>query len=410
MKILIVSQYFWPEGFRINALVKSLVERGIEVDVLTGKPNYPEGNIYKGYKAWGIKLESWYGANIYRVPLFPRGNKNVIYLALNYLSFMLSGCFFGPWLLRNKKYDIVFAYSLSPILLAIPGILMSRIKRTPFILWLQDLWPESLSATGNIKNSFVLKIVSWVVAWIYRRSDLILIQSHAFKKAVERITPDRKLEYYPNSVDPSFALPPDPQIKLPSVKAFDSGFSVVFAGNVGVAQSVETLVAAANILRDYDQIHFVIFGKGSRWEWLKNEVGRCQLNNVHLLGQFPEETMPGLLQQAGALLVTLTDQPIFALTVPNKIQAYMAAGRPILACLNGEGARLVEDANAGLVIAAEDGSGLAHAVLRLYQMPANERDVLGVNGRNYFYQHFDHEILVDSLISTMKQVQKAKVN
>jgi glycosyltransferase involved in cell wall biosynthesis len=185
---------------------------------------------------------------------------------------------------------------------------------------------------------------------------------------------------------------------------------VVFAGNVGVAQSVETLVAAANILRDYDQIHFVIFGKGSRWEWLKNEVGRCQLNNVHLLGQFPEETMPGLLQQAGALLVTLTDQPIFALTVPNKIQAYMAAGRPILACLNGEGARLVEDANAGLVIAAEDGSGLAHAVLRLYQMPANERDVLGVNGRNYFYQHFDHEILVDSLISTMKQVQKAKVN
>jgi glycosyltransferase involved in cell wall biosynthesis len=131
---------------------------------------------------------------------------------------------------------------------------------------------------------------------------------------------------------------------------------------------------------------------------------------VHLLGQYPEETMPGLLQQAGALLVTLTDQPIFALTVPNKIQAYMAAGRPILACLNGEGARLVEDANAGLVITAEDGSGLAQAVLSLYQMPETERAILGENGRNYFYQHFDHETLVDSLISSMKKVQQTKVN
>jgi glycosyltransferase involved in cell wall biosynthesis len=172
----------------------------------------------------------------------------------------------------------------------------------------------------------------------------------------------------------------------------------MFAGNVGVGQSVEVILDAATLLLDYPDICFVVFGNGSRWEWMRNEVESRGLTNVHLMGRFPVESMPGLMKKASALLVSLADEPILALTVPNKVQAYMAAGRPILACLNGEGARLVTEACAGLTIAAEDAEALAAATLKLYQMPCAEREVFGVNGRNYFHKHFDHEYLTDELV------------
>ena len=410
MKVLIVSQYFWPESFRINALVKSLVEQGLEVDVLTGKPNYPEGAIFEGYKAWGTQKEVWCGATIYRVPLFPRGRNSAIRLALNYLSFMLSGVVLAPWLFRHKKYDIVFAYSVSPILLAIPGILISRLRHIPFILWLQDLWPESLSATRYVENKIALGMVEEVVGWIYRRCDLILIQSRAFRSAVKRINSNVRVSYYPNSVDPSFSLPPNPKIELPNIEAFKLSFTVVFAGNVGAAQSVSTIIQAANILRKYTKIQFVVIGQGSKWKWLEAEIQRLELTNVFLPGRFPEDVMPGLLQQADALLVTLTNEPIFTLTVPNKIQAYMATGRPILACLNGEGARLVEEAGAGFAINAEDSQGLADAILRLYEMDPGERAAFGNNGRKFFHKNFDHDVLVKALIDIMQNILEKKVS
>ena len=184
MKVLVVSQYFWPEGFRINEVVRSLVEEGVEVDVLTGKPNYPEGVIFNGYRAGGCQVEAWAGATVYRVPLFPRGARGALRLALNYLSFVASGLIFGPWLLRKRQYDVVFVYGLSPILLAIPAIFLAWIKRRKLIVWVQDLWPESLSATGYVRNASVLRSVEWVVRWIYRHTDLLLVQSRAFEAPV----------------------------------------------------------------------------------------------------------------------------------------------------------------------------------------------------------------------------------
>jgi glycosyltransferase involved in cell wall biosynthesis len=398
MRILVVSQYFWPEGFRINDLVKSLVERGIEVDVLTGKPNYPEGLVFDGYRASGCKTELWSGANIFRVPLFPRGKNSSIRLALNYLSFIVSGVIFGPFLLRNRKYDVVFVYGLSPILLAIPAIFIAWLKRKKLIVWVQDLWPQSLSATGYINSILFLRCVEVIVRWIYRHTDLLLVQSRAFEAAVSELAPGKPVIYYPNSVDSSFAIPSDSNSKQTKIEALENGFPVIFAGNVGAAQAVECIADAAVMLKEMTQIQFVVFGNGSKWLWLKDRVAELGLTNIHLAGRLPIEAMPEYLQKAEVLLVTLSDKPIFALTVPNKIQAYMATGRPIVASLNGEGARLVVESGAGISSPAEDSGALAKAILALYEMTAEQRREIGENGKIYYRNHFDHEVLVDQLI------------
>lgn len=402
MKVLVVSQYFWPESFRINEVVQSLVEKGVEVDVLTGKPNYPEGQIFSGYCATGCQVESWSGAGLYRVPLFPRGARSAWRLATNYLSFIVSALIFGSWLLRKRKYDVVFVYAPSPILQAIPAVVLAWLKRCKLIVWVQDLWPESLSATGYVKGRFTLQMVESIVRWIYRHTDLLLVQSRAFEPRVAALAPGRPIAYYPNSVDSAFCQPPLPDVALPDVPAMEDGFSVVFAGNVGVGQAVEVIVEAATLLKDVPELRFVVFGQGSRWEWMREQVATRGLANLHLPGRFPVNTMPGLMQKAGALLVSLADQPIFALTVPNKVQAYMAAGRPILASLNGEGARLVREAGAGLSVPAEDAEALAAAALQLFRMSADERAKMGANGRRYFLEHFDHDCLVDQLNEYLK--------
>jgi len=404
--VLIVTQYFWPESFSINALVKSMVKKGLEVDVLTGKPNYPEGAIFTGYRAWGCQRDQWANATVYRVPLLPRGVRSTWRLALNYLSFVVMGLVFGPWMLRGRGYDAILVYAPSPILQAIPAIFLGWLKRTGVMVWVQDLWPDSLAATGYVRNPRVLRVVEWVVRWIYRHTDLLLVQSRAFEAPVAALAPGKPIAYYPNSVDATFAEPPSPDVALPDVPALDEGFAVVFAGNVGAGQAVEVMVEAAALLKDVPQIRFVVFGQGSRWDWMREQVQARGLTNLHLPGRFPGNTMPGLMQKAGALLVTLADEPIFAMTVPNKVQAYMAAGRPILACLNGEGARLVAEAQAGLSVPAQDAKALAAAVLQLYRLPAEERAQFGANGRRYFKAHFDHDKLVDELMAHLRAMSK----
>jgi glycosyltransferase involved in cell wall biosynthesis len=402
MKVLIVSQYFWPEDFRINDLALSLTEKGLEIDVLTGKPNYPQGTVYPGYKTWGCKREQWNKVTIFRVPLVARGNRSALRMALNYLSYIVFGTLLGPWLLRKRGYDVIFVYGMSPILQAIPGLVLGWLKRCPVIVFVQDLWPESLVATGYVRNQRILKQVARVVHFIYRHSDLLLVQSKAFIAPVVSSAAGCPVLYYPNTVTSQFLDPPP--MELPSVPALEQGFSVVFAGNVGTGQAVETIVQAAELLKGHPDIRFVVFGNGSRWEWMRDECKARGLTNLHLPGRFPIDTMPGLLRKASALLVTLTDQLIFEATIPSKLQAYMAVGQPILACLNGEGARLVLEAGAGLVAPAEDAVALAGATLELYKMSPAERAVLGANARSYFKAHFDHEVLIEELIDYLKKV------
>ena len=405
MRILIVSQYFWPESFRINDVAKSLSDKGIEVEVLTGKPNYPRGEIFPGYRARGCQRETHQSININRIPLLARGGGGSR-LALNYLSFVVSGLMFAPWILRKKEFDVIFVYAPSPILQAIPALFLGWLKGCPVVLWVQDLWPESLSATGHVHNQTVLKLVEYVVRFIYRHTDLLLVQSRAFEEPVRALASDTPIAYYPNSVDDTFASPVTGE--TPRVADLGEGFSVMFAGNIGVAQAVGVMVEAASLLKEHADIHFVVLGDGSCREEMLKEVQQRGLTNLHLPGRFPVETMPGFMQKASALLVTLADQPIFAATVPNKVQAYMAAGRPIIACLNGEGARLVVEAGAGLATPAEDAKALADTILRLYGLSPSERKKKGDNGRRYYQEHFDHDRLVDQLIGHLQAVSQCR--
>jgi glycosyltransferase involved in cell wall biosynthesis len=402
MRLLVVSQYFWPESFRINDIVRSLTKKGHMVDILTGKPNYPEGIIYPDYRSWGCQVEAWQGMKIYRVPMTARGSRSTLRLTLNYLTFVVSGLVFAPWMLRKKKYDVIFIDAPSPIFQAIPASFLGWLKCCPVALWVQDLWPESAQATGYIRSAWALKFLENLVRFVYRHTDLLLVPSRAFQSPVAALAQGKMIVYHPNSVEARFYNPP--VVTLPDIPGLADNFSVLFAGNVGVGQAVEVIVDAAEKLRGHPDIHFVVLGKGSRWDWLREQVKMRGLTNLQLAGQYPVETMPGLMRQASVLLVTLANQLIFAATVPNKIQAYMAVGRPIVACLNGEGARLVTEANAGFAVPAEDATALANAVLKLYAMSAEEREIIGKNGRTYYREHFDHDRLMQQLIDYLHEL------
>ena len=404
MRTLIVSQYFWPESFRINDVAKTLVEKGIEVEVLTCKPNYPSGKTLLGYPAWKCQQEIHEGAQIHRIPFIPRGN-SAWRLGLNYLSFIISGLFFTPWMLRDKNFDVIFVYAPSPILQVIPAIFLGWLKGCPVVLWVQDLWPDSLSATGYVQNRVLLKLVELVVRFIYRHVDLVLVQSRAFEAPVRALAAGTPIEYYPNSVADAFTMAITNEV--PIIPGLGEGFTVMFAGNIGMAQAVGVIVEAASLLKNYRDIHFIVLGDGSSRQWMLKEAEKRSLKNLHLLGRFPIETMPGFMQKASALLVTLTDQPIFAATVPNKVQAYLAVGKPIIACLNGEGARLVVEAGAGLASPAEDAKALAETILQLYSLTPVERKNMGENGRQYFQKHFNHDHLVDQLIGYLQSVSQS---
>lgn len=402
MKILIVSQYFWPENFRINTVARKLADAGADVEVLTGKPNYPVGQVFPGYKTWGCTEEVYQGIPVYRIPLVGRG-RHVFRLALNYLFFVFSGLLFAPWMLRGRQYDVIFVYAPSPILQTIPAIFLGWLKRAPVILWVQDLWPESMAATGYVSNRLILKWVGWVVRRIYRHTDLLLVQSPAFIKPVSDLAPGKTVLYYPNSVDEEFSVS-EAQPPTPNIQWLGDHFNVMFAGNIGTAQAVEVIVEAATLLKNYSEIKFVVVGDGSRREWMQQMVSELGLQNLILPGRFPPEDMPALMQKASVLLVTLSNRDIFKATIPSKIQSYLAAGRPIVASLNGVGSSLVADSGAGLSVPAEDGEALANAVLKLYRMCAQERDEMGRRGREYYEAHFSHEILISQLIGHFNSV------
>lgn len=405
LRVLLVSQYFWPESFYINAVARRLARKGHQLEVLTGKPNYPAGCFLPGYQGGGCQEEYYDGVRIQRVPMLARG-RGALRLVANYLSFVFSGLIFGPLLMRGRRFDVIFVYAPSPILQALPAIFLGWLKCRPVVLWVQDLWPDSLSATSYVRNPLALSMVARVVRFIYRHVDLLLVQSHSFCQSVGRMAPATPVVYYPNSVEDVMDAESG-QAPLP-VDAGMEGFCILFAGNIGRAQAVHVILDAAERVRDLADVRFVVVGDGSCRDWMLAEVDRRGLRNVVLPGRFPVENMPAFMARADALLVTLSDQEVFRQTVPSKVQSYLAAGRPILASLNGEGAELVVSASAGLHSAAEDGRGLAENVRRLWTMPEEQRAVLGANGRRYYERHFALDLLMDELVGHLGSVGVSK--
>ena len=394
MKVLVVSQYFWPETFRVTEVAQSLQALGHEVIVLTGQPNYPDGKILPGYRAASLRTEFHAELVIFRVPLFARGHGNAVRLLLNYLSFVFSAAVFGPWLLRGRGVDVVFVYAPSPILQAIPAICLALVKGAKLVTWVQDLWPESLSATGFVHSPKILGVVAAVVRWIYRKNDLLLVQSQAFVAPVLKLAGGTPVAYHPNPGELSFSMPDAGQ---QSTLQFEPGFNVVFAGNLGTVQALDAVLAAAYLLRNEKDVRFVLVGSGSRGEWLQQEVSRLGLQNITMPGRFPPSDMPGILAKASAVLVSLVKDPIMSQTVPSKVQAYLAAGKPIIASLDGEGARVVMESGAGLACPAEDAQALADAVLRLRDAPQEELHQMAQRGLIYYAQHFEPTLLAKRL-------------
>lgn len=391
MRLLIVTQYFWPETFIINDLVKSLVSQGHTVEVLTGKPNYPDGLVFAGYSATGCTEERFEESSVrvVRAPLRPRQGGGGRNLSLNYLSFAVNGLRYFHRSVAGRSFDTVLVFAPSPITAVIPAIYLKWRLKAHLAVWIQDLWPESLSATGFIRNRGLLGMVGWLVRSIYACSDTLLVQSRAFRGPVTRYARPDKIVYYPNSYRDTPL--PTTRAEMPRGlrEGMEHGFNVVFAGNLGTAQSVETLVRAAERLQHLRAVRLVLVGSGSKLDWIVQQKAEKGLDNLILTGRFSSSEMPRFFIKAAGLLVTLKQDEIFAFTVPSKIQAYLAAGRPIIAALNGEGARVIEDAGAGLTCPAEDAVGLARCIEQLYHMPLVEREKMGQAGRAYFLEHFE---------------------
>ena len=406
MRLLIVTQYFWPEDFRINDLAGELVRRGHQVTVLTGLPNYPDGRIFREYRADPRRFAHYRGARIVRVPLIARGSGGVRLIA-NYASFALSGCLIGLWKLRGRDFDAIFAYEPSPITVGIPAAFMRAVKGAPMTLWVLDLWPETLRAIGVIRAQTIIRLIGKLVSGIYGRCDLILAQSKSFVPQIKnRCTrAAARVEYFPSWAESIFDSPDDSEaLELPPKNA---KFDVMFAGNIGDAQDFPAILAAAERLRDRTEVRWLIVGGGRAADWVADEIVRRRLQgSVLMLGRHPVERMPAFYRRADVMLVTLKDEPIFAMTIPGKLQSYLVAGVPIVGMLNGEGARAIEAAGAGIVCAAGDDEALSRAIVEMFRKPADERIAMGACGRTYGHREFGRERLMDKLENWLMTVTK----
>lgn len=402
MRILVVSQYFWPENFRINDLVREWIARGHQVTVLTGRPNYPGGAIFPEYLDNPDSFAQFDGVQVYRVPILARASGSLC-LMLNYLSFALSASLFGPWKLRDCNPDVIFVFEPSPVTVGLPAVLLGRLKDCPVVFWALDLWPETLSAVGVIRHPKALDAVARVVRFIYNRCTLVLGQSRSFLPSIARHCDDpSKVRYFPSWAEDVFQNQVDEAMK--ETPPAPGTLSILFAGNVGDAQDFPAILDAAERLKHRDDIRWMIVGDGRRSTWVAEQVqARGLQQKVLLLGRFPVEQMPVFYAKADALLVSLKKDPTFSMTIPGKVQSYLVAGRPIIGMLDGEGADVIKQAGAGMVCPAGDSAALAEAIQRFVETSPEERRQMGERGQAYAKAEFDRNTLVSRLLNLLEE-------
>ena len=398
MKIIFVCQYFYPEVFRGNDIAFHWAEKGHDVHVVTGIPNYPDGVFHKGYGLFKKRHELVKGVRVTRLPIIPRGN-NKIMLMMNYFSFLVVAWVYMLFHAMFHKYDRVFVQQLSPVMMSAPGVLYKRIRKVPLYTWVLDLWPESLAAAGGISNRPVLAFFRHYVKSEYKHSDKILVSSRSFVKSIiEYGDYGDKLIYFPQWGDGAAGTIAAPA----ATPAIPDGFKLMFAGAVGEAHGFECTMQAALLTKSNRNIKWIIVGDGRKLDWVKHFVSENGLEEtVYTLGRFPAETMPWFFKQADVMLVTLNDDPLFSLYAPAKISSYMAAGKPIVAVLNGEGAEVIREADCGWSVPAGDAAKLAELVKRLSE---SDRTVLKTKGRNaseYYNEFFSKEKCLMHLDSIM---------
>lgn len=397
MRVLLVTQYFYPENFKSNDVAFELARRGYDVTVLTGLPNYPGGKVFDGYGIFRKRKETINGVKVLRTLVVPRGKGGGARLALNYMSWAFIASVWAFFMSLFNRYDAVIVHETSPITQGFPALAVKWMRRVPMYFWVLDLWPESLQAAGNINNRHVLGFFAWVAKLMYRNSEKILISSRGFRESIlDKGDFEDKLVYFPNWAEDVFAASPDVQ-----VPALPDGFKVMFAGNVGEAQDFDNVLRAAMLLKGTG-VRLIILGDGRKKAWADSFVAENGLEDVvFMMGRHPLETMPAFFSQADVLFLSLKNDYIFSLTAPAKLQAYMASGKPVLAMVDGEARNLIDDAECGLSCAAGDYKAFAQCVQNLKSMSDDERDEMGRNGKKYFDKYFRKDKCMDSLCNLL---------
>ena len=400
LRVCFFTTYFYPEDFKGNDIAFELSKRGYSITVITGIPNYPSGKFFKGYSLFKKRHELINDVEVIRLPLIPRGNGRSIRLAFNYLSYLFSTFIFTFFFSFRKRFDVVFVQQLSPFFVAIPAALMSRRQNIPLYLWVLDLWPESVQAAVGFSNHFLLSILNKMVIGIYKKCSKILIGSEGYEKSIiHKGNFADKLVYFPNWAEDisKNTVTLDINTIFPFSSFSKDNFILLFAGNIGESQNLDKLIEAANLTKNYPEIKWVFLGDGRYRHILEAIVAEYNLDEiVYFPGRFPIDTMPVFMERADILLVSLKDEFIFNLTVPSKVQFYMAQSKPILGMLNGDGADLIRTSQCGYCVPAGDYRSFSEIVKQIYKKK-DELKILGRNGKNFYDRYFQKNLRIDQL-------------
>lgn len=392
--ILVVSQYFYPEQFRINDICQEWVKRGFKVTVITGIPNYPEGKYYEGYGISKKRKETWNGIDIIRIPLIPRG-KSKIGLVCNYLSFPVSGFIWN--LLSNIKADYVFNFETSPMTQTLIAVWYAQKHKVPCYLYVQDLWPEAVETVTGIHNPFIIKPLDTMVRYIYKHCDKIFCTSPSFVRDICKRGVDKKKVYYWPQYAEEFYRPAEKH-SVPEIENDDS-FKIIFTGNIGYAQGLDTIPKAAKILKSKGaNVKFYIVGDGRYKQELIKEISYAGVEDmVLLIGRHPAKRIPEFLACCDVAYVSFMNDSLFSKTIPAKVQSYMACGMPVLAASEGETNRIVQKADCGLCSRIGDEVSLAENVEKMMSMEIAELERMGKNAREFCNRYFSKKVLMDQM-------------
>ncbi|MCR4562896.1 MAG: glycosyltransferase family 4 protein [Bacilli bacterium] len=395
MKILVITQYYWPENSRVTDIAESLQKEGNEVTVLTGLPNYPQGYIYEGYKKGENRIQEHNGVHIVRAKLIER-RRDTLHRLLNYYSFPHYASKLAKKL--PDDFDVVLAVEESPIMLVKPAIVYAKKYKKPLIMYEMDLWPESLLAGGVTKKSFIYKHYKKVSAKIYSQFDKIIVSTKEHIPYIKELPgcKDLDIEYLAQYADTIF--------EESEFGGEDNGVvDLMFAGNIGKAQSVDTIIRAAALLKEKPGFKFHIVGSGSELENIKKLATELKTDNVAFYGQRPLEDMPGLYKIADLMLVTLEDKPYANMTIPGKVQTYMAVRKPIIGAINGSCANFIKNNNVGFACPSGDSESLANLIKNLN---LKELQVIGEHSKNVYFDKYSKSIFMNKLISTLESMKK----
>lgn len=406
IRVLLLTQWFEPEPtFKGLDFARELVRLGFEVEVVTGFPNYPGGKVYPGYKLKMLQRELIDGVQVTRVPLYPSHDQGAIGRVLNYVSFAAASLCYG--LFGAKRPDIIYAYH-PPLTVGISAVLIRLFRRVPVVYDIQDMWPDTLRATGMFSNEKALKIISRVCDWVYRHVDQLVVLSPGFKRLlVERGVPAEKIEVIYNwCAEDSLAAPLG---GVPAVFPGQEKFRILFAGNMGKAQALDAVLRAAELLQQQaPNLTFVFLGGGVEVSRLQQLAADGALSNVTFMPPVPMTEVGNYLNAADVLLVHLKKDPLFTITIPSKTQAYMAVGKPILMAVDGDAADLVRDSGCGRIAESENPQAIADAALSLMQAGSVERNAMAINSRRFYQEKLSLSVGVGRFGQIFKKLAGAK--